>query len=102
MIKPSGGRLGAPGSPAEQANSSLSAWLKSQPLPKAGPDTTDVKLLNDWLRKHGVTLGGRYRVGDEVILLSPTNLTSMPNNTEYELVNGIIHKRKFCRIKDIP
>lgn len=102
MIKPSGGRLGTPGSPAEQANSSLSAWLKSQPLPKSGPDTTDVKLLNDWLRKHGVKLGGRYRVGDEVILLSPTNLTSMPNNTEYEIVQGIIHQRKFCRIKDIP
>lgn len=102
MIKPSGGRLGAPGSPAGQANSNLSAWLKGESLPKAGPDTTDVKLLNDWLRKHGVTLGGSHQVGGGVVLLYPTKLTSMPNTQDYEILSGIVHLRRYFRIKEIP
>ena len=102
MIKPSGGRLGAPGSPAGQANSNLSAWLKGESLPKAGPDTTDVKLLNDWLRKHGVKLGGSHQVGGGVALLYPTNLTSLPNTQDYEIRSGIVHLRRYYRIKEIP
>jgi len=102
MIKPSGGRLGVPGSPDGQINSSLSTWLTSEPLPKPGPETTDVKLLNDWLRQHGVKLGGGRKVGDELQRLVPTKLTSMPNRDEYTTIDGIIHMIKFCRIKDIP
>ena len=29
--------------------SAVSLWLKSEPLAKAGQETTDVKVLNDWL-----------------------------------------------------
>lgn len=102
MIKPSGGRLGVPGSPEGQTNSSLSTWLKSEPLPKPGPDTRDVKLLNDWLRQHGVKLGGSHQVGGGVMLLYPTKLTSMPNTDDYEILSGIVHLRRYYRIKDIP
>jgi hypothetical protein len=50
--------------------SAVFVWLKSEGLSKAGADTTDVKLLNDWLRKHGIKLGGSHQVGEEMGLLS--------------------------------
>ena len=49
--------------------SAVFVWLKSEGLSKAGPDTTDVKLLNDWLRKHGIKLGESHQVGEEMGLL---------------------------------
>ena len=82
--------------------SAVSVWLKSEGLSKAGPDTTDVKLLNDWLRKHGIKLGESHQVGEEMGLLSPTKLTSMPNNRDHEIFEGIVHLRRYCGIKDIP
>ena len=82
--------------------SAVFVWLKSEGLSKAGPDTTDVKLLNDWLRKHGIKLGESHQVGEEMGLLSPTKLTSMPNNRDHEIFEGIVHLRRYCGIKDIP
>ena len=82
--------------------SAVFVWLKSEGLSKAGPDTTDVKLLNDWLRKHGIKLGGSHQVGEEMVLLSPTKLTSMPNTRAHEIFEGIVHLRRYCGIKDIP
>ncbi|MFZ1762760.1 MAG: hypothetical protein WAT99_07720 [Nitrospira sp.] len=82
--------------------SAVFVWLKSEGLSKAGPDTTDVKLLNDWLRKHGIKLGGSHQVGEEMGLLSPTKLTSMPNNRDHEIFEGIVHLRRYCGMKDIP
>ena len=82
--------------------SAVFVWLKSEGLSKAGADTTDVKLLNDWLRKHGIKLGGSHQVGEEMVLLSPTKLTSMPNNRDHEIFEGIVHLRRYCGIKDIP
>ena len=82
--------------------SAVSVWLKSEGLSKAGPDTTDVKLLNDWLRKHGIKLGESHQVGEEMGLLSPTKLTSMPNNRDHEIFEGIVHLRRYCGMKDIP
>ena len=82
--------------------SAVFVWLKSEGLSKAGADTTDVKLLNDWLRKHGIKLGESHQVGEEMGLLSPTKLTSMPNNRDHEIFEGIVHLRRYCGIKDIP
>lgn len=82
--------------------SAVFVWLKSEGLSKAGADTTDVKLLNDWLRKHGIKLGGSHQVGEEMVLLSPTKLTSMPNDHDHEILEGIVHLRRYCGIKDIP
>ena len=81
--------------------SAVFVWLKSEGLSKAGADTTDVKLLNDWLRKHGIKLGESHQV-EEMVLLSPTKLTSMPNNRDHEIFEGIVHLRRYCGIKDIP
>ena len=82
--------------------SAVFVWLKSEGLSKAGADTTDVKLLNDWLRKHGIKLGESHQVGEEMGLLSPTKLTSMPNNRDHEIFEGIVHLRRYCGMKDIP
>ena len=82
--------------------SAVSLWLKSEPLAKAGQETTYVKVLNDWLKKHGIKLGGSHQVGEEMVLLSPTKLTSMPNDRDHEIFEGIVHLRRYCGIKDIP
>ena len=82
--------------------SAVFVWLKSEGLSKAGADTTDVKLLNDWLRKHGIKLGESHQVGEEMGLLSPTKLTAMPNNRDHEIFEGIVHLRRYCGMKDIP
>ena len=68
--------------------SAVFVWLKSEGLSKAGPDTTDVKVLNDWLRKHGIKLGGGHQVAEEMVLLSPMKLTSMPSNRNHEISKG--------------
>ena len=75
--------------------SAVFVWLKSEGLSKAGADTTDVKLLNDWLRKHGIKLGGSHQVGEEMGLLASTKLTSMPNDRDHEIFEGIVHLRRY-------
>ena len=76
-------------------HSAVSVWLKSEGLSKAGPDTTDVKVLNDRLRKHGIKLGGSHQVGEEMGLLASTKLTSMPNDRDHEIFEGIVHLRRY-------
>ena len=54
------------------------------------------------MKKHGIKLGGSHQVGEEMGLLSPTKLTSMPNNRDHEIFEGIVHLRRYCGMKDIP
>lgn len=76
-------------------HSAVSVWLKSEPLAKAGQETPDVKVLNDRLRKHGIKLGGSHQVGEEMGLLASTKLTSMPNDRDHEIFEGIVHLRRY-------
>jgi hypothetical protein len=102
MIKPSGGRLGPPGTFEYFGHKDVSDWLKSQTPAHSGQDVTEIKIVNDWLREHSIELGGGYKVGDEVTLGERTDLTTMPNTVDYYEKDGIIYKNKYCRIKAIP
>ena len=63
FIKPRTGRMG-------QADDAATSTYLGNTLGRGdirlGTEVTDIKLLNDWLRSHGVEVGGGYEVGDRL------------------------------------
>ena len=69
FMKPTGGNRWGMTAEEGTLNQEVSRWLATQyPEPPAGSLVTDIRGINDWLRSHGVRVGGPYRVGDELAI----------------------------------